>query len=396
MDHMDPSSWASTMARYQDWLIASGKKARSVELRLFHVGRFSRATVHGPDKIRAQHVLGYLGSKSWGPNTRLVVVGSIRDFFKWAVTFGITSEDPTASIPRIPIPVSVPDPPPRKTIRAVLEKVEPRERLMIRLAADVGMKAGEIARAHVRDLRVNDDGDYVIKAQGTRKAPWLEVPPTLADEIITHKGYLFPGRIDGHNSTAYVSRLLSNAFGNRFTAEDLRHASGKAGKAVAPGFHAPSTVSLVEDADLSDNRAIQQQLRRIARDMESDPSAALSEAKNLVESLFKQILTERRVPHSKEHFETLYRMVSDALGLASDLREDRILSGLTDAIQGITQTRNALGTGHGQTDLSPAEPRHARLMFNAAVTVSEFLAETWRDVRETETALAAHHSSRDT
>ncbi|GHF08941.1 abortive infection family protein [Pseudolysinimonas yzui] len=384
MEDMDPSSWASTMARYQDWLIASGKKARTVELRLFHVGRFSRATVHGPNKIRAQHVLGYLGAKDWGPNTRLVVVGSLRDFFKWAVTFGVTDEDPTASIPRIPVPVSVPDPPSRKTIRAVLDSAEPRERLMIRLATDVGMKAGEIARAHVRDLRVNDDGDYVIKAQGTRKAPWLEVPPTLADEILTHKGYLFPGRIDGHNSAAYVSRLLSQTFGDRFTAEDLRHASGKAGKSVAPGFHAPSTVSLVEDADLGDNRAIQQQLRRIARDMEGDPSAALSEAKNLLESLFKQILTERGVAHSREHFEALYRMVSDALGLTRGVREDRILNGLAEVIQGMTQTRNALGAGHGQVDVSPAEPRHARLMFNTAVAIAEFLTETWRDVRESD------------
>lgn len=384
MDDLDPRSWRSTIARYRDWLIASGRSARTVELRLLQVEKFSRATTHTPDKIRPQHVLGYLGSKTWSPNTRLVVVGSLRNFFKWAVTFGINTEDPTASIPRIPVPISIPDPPSRKEIKAVLDKAEPRERLMIRLAADVGLKAGEIARSHVRDLRVNGDGDYVIRAQGRRKAPWLEVPPTLADEILTHKGFLFPGQIEGHTSSAYVSRLLSETFGDRYTAEDLRHASGKTGNVVAQGFHAPSTVSLIDDPDLSDNRAIQHQLRRIARDLESDPSSALSECKNLLESLFKQILDERGVAHGREHFETLYRMVSQALGLPSGVREDQILTGLTKAVEGITQTRNALGSGHGQADVSSADPRHAHLMFNAAVAISEFLVATWRDVRESD------------
>jgi hypothetical protein len=39
--------------------------------------------------------------------------------------------------------------------------------------------------------------------------------------------------------------------------------------------------------------------------------------------------------------------------------------------------RNQLGTGHGRNKRSAALTRHARLAFNAASAVAEFMLDTW-------------------
>ncbi|MBT1683781.1 abortive infection family protein [Curtobacterium flaccumfaciens] len=54
-----------------------------------------------------------------------------------------------------------------------------------------------------------------------------------------------------------------------------------------------------------------------------------------------------------------------------------MLRNLSSIVKNISEARNAMGTGHGRAEASRAERRHARLFFNATVTVTEFIAETW-------------------
>jgi hypothetical protein len=59
--------------------------------------------------------------------------------------------------------------------------------------------------------------------------------------------------------------------------------------------------------------------------------------------------------------------------------EQRTLRTLVTTIQSLAELRNALGTGHGQRSRSPAQPRHGRLAFHAALTVTDFLLATWHE-----------------
>ena len=55
---------------------------------------------------------------------------------------------------------------------------------------------------------------------------WVRVIPitnALAHEILAADGFLFPGQIDGHLSAAYVSKLISRALPEGWTAHTLRH-----------------------------------------------------------------------------------------------------------------------------------------------------------------------------
>ena len=52
---------------------------------------------------------------------------------------------------------------------------------------------------------------------------------------------------------------------------------------------------------------------------------------------------------------------------------------MATAVQSMAELRNQLGLGHDKTSNSPALERHARLSFNAASTVVEFILQTWHE-----------------
>ncbi|MFC0680532.1 abortive infection family protein [Lysobacter korlensis] len=254
----------------------------------------------------------------------------------------------------------------------------------------------EIATCRSADIEQHD-GDYFLrvlgKAGGIRLVP---VPPPLAGDILSSPGeYLFPGRIDGHVSAAYVVKLVSRALPAGMTSEQLRQAfltsaTGRRVQSWRDGgpYHSPDESALLEHPALADSKALHQHLRRIARDIDRDPAAAISECKNLLEGLFKQILTDCNVEFThRDSMPTLYGKVAQALTLETNAVDGHLkgsaavataMQGLASTVLGITQTRNAVGTGHGQPDISPAEPRHGRLAFNATVAVVEFVVQTWQ------------------
>lgn len=145
---------------------------------------------------------------------------------------------------------------------------------------------------------------------------------------------------------------------------------------------------------LDDPQVIRDHLRRIDRDVKSDPAGAIGSSKELVETVLKQILDEYEIDYKKgDDVMDLYKKVQKELRLnAEAVPGDRkgskaavkTLRALETTIQSLAELRNEIGTGHGRTGRSPALTRHARLAFNAAVTVVEFLLDTWHVRRQDE------------
>lgn len=162
--------------------------------------------------------------------------------------------------------------------------------------------------------------------------------------------------------------------------DDARWASGN-----------PTTLSISLDSfdRLNEPAVVEQHLQRIARDIESDPAAAIGSSKELVESVCRFILDDYGVPHApSDGVLELYKLTAKEMKLNRDAVPDsakgsaaaqRTLQNLATAVQSLAELRNELGTGHGKTKLSPAFARHARLSFNASRTVVEFLLETWHE-----------------
>lgn len=191
-----------------------------------------------------------------------------------------------------------------------------------------------------------------------------------------------------------VAQLLATF--NRALAPDgfELFASGEiSGKAIYShrrndGFHPTKPPALLKKRSLlTDRRVLDDHLKRINRDLASDPSAAIGSCKELVESTLKIILDSANIAYGRgDDLPTLYKSVALHLRLNVEAvpanpkgshAAQGVLRTLTTTVQRLAELRNELGGGHGRVTPSILETRHARLAFNSTVTVTEFLLDTW-------------------
>ncbi|WP_311210918.1 MULTISPECIES: site-specific integrase [unclassified Aeromicrobium] len=108
--------------------------------------------------------------------------------------------------------------------RYALARADERERLMLRLAAECGLRRAEVAQVHTRDLVQDLDGwslRVLGKGQRERVVP---LPRGLAAELRSRpKGYIFPGDDHGHLSPRWVGTLVGNVLPDGWTMHKLRH-----------------------------------------------------------------------------------------------------------------------------------------------------------------------------
>lgn len=152
---------------------------------------------------------------------------------------------------------------------------------------------------------------------------------------------------------------------------------------------ASEVVAAEKYTDLLDPGVLNDHLKRIDRDLVSDPPGAIAASKELVESVLKAILERRGVQYKRSaDLMELYKLVQKELGLNAQAVPESApgsraavgtLRALVSTVQSLAELRNAIGLGHGGNDQSKALTRHARLAFNACIAVTEFLLETWRD-----------------
>jgi integrase len=129
----------------------------------------------------------------------------------------------------VKVPQGKPKPASDEALAKALKKAPPRTQLMVRLGALAGLRAMEIAGLHSdavtiirKKKRSKTKAFLTIKGKGS-KTRIVPVTLDLAEEIQAKNGYVFPGRIDGHISPAYVSKLVSRVLPPGVTCHKLRH-----------------------------------------------------------------------------------------------------------------------------------------------------------------------------
>jgi integrase/recombinase XerC len=100
----------------------------------------------------------------------------------------------------------------------------PREQLMLRLAAEMGLRRAEVAVIHSRDI-FEDMGGHSLTVHGKGgKERDVPLPPGLASQIRAEgTGYLFPGDDAGHLSPRWVGKLVTLLLPDELTMHTLRH-----------------------------------------------------------------------------------------------------------------------------------------------------------------------------
>ena len=217
-----PGVWLEPLTAYRMSLIAAGVRERTIDLRYRWLRRFARAVGCSPWSVDDRTIIEWSASHDWAQDTRRSAHASVRSFYKWAQSDGRVVRVPL--IPVIKQSAPMPHPAMDSDIKDARVHCDKRVALMIRLASEAGLRRGEVARVHTRDLERDLVGwTLVVHGKGgkDRRVPLTD---SLASEIRdSPRGFVFPGNEDGHLSPSWVGHLVGKALPEGVTMHALRH-----------------------------------------------------------------------------------------------------------------------------------------------------------------------------
>lgn len=217
-------TWGDTAAAWAAHLRAAGRSAGTIKLRLSHLRRLARELDTAPGAVTADQITAWLGRPEWSGDTRRSHRASVAGFYGWLHSSGRLEANPAGALPSASSRRGRPRPAAETAITAALASADARDSLMIRCAAHAGMRACEIATLHSSRIFQDFTGWSVTVIGKGGKLRDIPLTKRLALDLrAAGDGWIFPGRLDGHLSAAYVSKRLSWALGPDITGHMLRH-----------------------------------------------------------------------------------------------------------------------------------------------------------------------------
>jgi len=152
------------------------------------------------------------------------MLSSLRSFYGWGRVMGHIDVDPSTDLPKVQPGTPRPRPAPELVYREALLRADDRERLILRLAAEVGLRRAEIAQVHSDDLERDLLGwSLVVHGKGQRERV-VPIPTALAVQLRERGyGWAFPGSDHGHLSPRWVGKLSTRLLEGKWTLHTLRH-----------------------------------------------------------------------------------------------------------------------------------------------------------------------------
>lgn len=221
-----PPEWDDAISRYVKDKKASGSPKTSQATYKANLDHMARRIEGGPWEQTRASIRDFFAEQDWATETRRSRLTTLRGFYDWGLMEGFIDHNPAREIkaPRASSPN--PKPVPEEIYQMAIATAEPRERLMLRMSRDIGMRRGEVAAARREDLWQANTGEWMINIFGKGSKPRkLPCPADLAYEILRQPpGYLFPGNASGHLSAPWVGRRIGELLQGGYTMHTLRHA----------------------------------------------------------------------------------------------------------------------------------------------------------------------------
>jgi integrase len=158
-------------------------------------------------------------AQDWAPSTRRSYRSAVRGFFGWAHDAGLVDGDPAVRLPVVAVPPGVPRPVPEHVYAAALARADARVGLMLRCAAQAGLRRGEIAQLHSRD--VCEGPSLLVHGKGG-KDRLIPLPDGLAAELSAYSGWVFASPHGGHVSARWVGQACAAVL-DGWSLHSLRH-----------------------------------------------------------------------------------------------------------------------------------------------------------------------------
>jgi integrase len=220
-----PEQWREPLRAYRSYLRSTGHPETTVRTRGDQIRRFARDHASlDPFDVTLDDLIEWMAGKRWSVEYRRGNRGTLQSFYRWAEDTGRTDENPAQRMPVVKAAPPCPRPALESEYAAALLRADNREALALRLAAELGMRRGEVAAVHRRDL-IDDTGGWSLRVHGKgRKVRMLPLPDDMARALrIRPDGYLFPGQDHGHLSARWLGKLISQLLPAGVTMHALRH-----------------------------------------------------------------------------------------------------------------------------------------------------------------------------
>ncbi len=220
-----PVRWCQHVDTWLNWLRSAGRPPSTLYLRKSQLRRLAEAHPDAaPWSLTAEDLANWIASHRWDNDTIRSHRSALRSFYAWGVSSGRTAVNPAYGLPSVKAKPGRPKPAPEATWKEAMLAADDRDSLMIRLGAEAGLRCCEIAQVNTSHVEQDLLG-YSLRVLGKgSKTRIVPLSSRLALELRARpSGWVFPGNINGHLSSAYVSKRLSWALGKGTTGHMLRH-----------------------------------------------------------------------------------------------------------------------------------------------------------------------------
>lgn len=234
-----PAGWAALISAYCLTLAAGGQSSSTVRLRrltLAHIARGLNAPT--PDDVSAAQLVAWFGRQThWSRSTRRVYRSAARGFFAWAYKYGLVDEFICDDLPKIRETPPSPRPVPDSVWRDAIAAADPRVTVMLRLAAEAGLRRAEVAQVHTRDLIDDGHGAALVVHGKGDKDRIVPIDEPLVRLVragacghtpgLPATGWLFPAdgdrREGDHLTPERVGALVNAVLPQGYSMHKLRH-----------------------------------------------------------------------------------------------------------------------------------------------------------------------------
>ncbi|MBD8517079.1 tyrosine-type recombinase/integrase [Plantibacter sp. CFBP 8804] len=160
----------------------------------------------------------------WSPEYQRLNYDAFQSVCGWMKRAGLSRKNPAKKLraPRGGVQTRMPCS--DEALASAMAKADPDERLMLQLAAELGLRRAEVAVIHVADV-IGKEDDWALRVHGKgRKIRVLPLPFSLATALRSRgPGYVFPGQCNGHVSPQHLGKKIANLLPPKVSMHSLRH-----------------------------------------------------------------------------------------------------------------------------------------------------------------------------
>lgn len=169
--------WEGHVDNFIVFLRSQGLVATSIRTKRNHVLQLARAFPDiPPTELDPGSLVEWCGTRAWANETRHAYYSTFRRFFGW-LDARQHCGNISSVLPRIRRPSGTPRPIPDSILVDCVDHASPRDALILRLAAEAGLRCVEIAQVEVGDVYEGADGwDLLCEGRAVARGPCRSRP----------------------------------------------------------------------------------------------------------------------------------------------------------------------------------------------------------------------------